>query len=80
MKCLTDTGSTCNIMLFDILQNIVKNLILQKTESQLKLKHNHYYIKTLDDILPHFAKVKVFSVLDTKDGYHQIEIENKSSY
>ena len=35
-KCLIDTRSTCNIMPFDILQNIVKNPVLQKTESQLK--------------------------------------------
>ena len=36
VKYLIDTGSTCNIMLFDILQNIDKNPILQKTESQLR--------------------------------------------
>ena len=36
MKCLINTGATCNIMPFDILQNIVKNLILKNTESQLK--------------------------------------------
>ena len=36
VKCLIETGSTWNIMPFDILQNIVKDAILQKTESQLK--------------------------------------------
>ena len=36
VKCLTGTGSTCNIMPFDILQNIVKNPILKKIKSQLK--------------------------------------------
>ena len=46
------------------------------------LKRNRYYIKTLDEILPNLAKVKVFSVLDetAKDGYHQIELDNESSY
>ena len=36
MKCFIATGSTCNIMPFDILQNIVENPILKKTESKLK--------------------------------------------
>ena len=36
MKCPIDAGSTYNIMPLDILQNIVKNPILQKTKSQLK--------------------------------------------
>ena len=44
------------------------------------LKRNHYYIKTLDEILPNLAKVKVFSVLGAKDGYDQIELDNESSY
>ena len=42
------------------------------------LKRNHYYIKTLDDILPNLTKV--FSVLDAKDGYHQIELDKESCY
>ena len=36
VKCLIDTGSTCIIILLDILLNIVKNPTLKKTESQLK--------------------------------------------
>ena len=44
------------------------------------LKRNHYYVKALDDILPNLAKAKVFSVLDAKDGYHQIELVDESSY
>ena len=44
------------------------------------LKRNHYYIKTLDDILPNPTKAKVFSVLDAKDSFHQVELDNESSY
>ena len=36
MKCLINTGSTCIIILLDILLNNVKNPTLKKTESQLK--------------------------------------------
>ena len=39
VKCLIDTGSTCNIMPFDILHNIVKIPKLKKIESQLKFYH-----------------------------------------
>ena len=44
------------------------------------LKRNHYYIRTLDDILSNLAKAKAFSVLDAKDSYHQIQLDDKSSY
>ena len=44
------------------------------------LKRNHYYVKTLDDILPNLARAKVFLVLDAKDGYYQIELDDESSY
>ena len=44
------------------------------------LKRNHYYIKTLDSILPNLAKAKAFSVLDAKDGYNHIELDDESSY
>ena len=36
VKCFVDNGSTCNIMPFDILQNIVKNPLLQNAQNQLK--------------------------------------------
>ena len=44
------------------------------------LKCNHYYIKPLDYILPNLAKAKVFSALDAEDGYHQIKLDDESSY
>ena len=31
-------------------------------------------------MLPNLAKAKVFSVLDAKDGYRQIELDDESSY
>ena len=71
--------------------NLISPFVAVKTPGKLRifidskslnktLKRNHYYIKTLDDILPNLAKAKVFSVLDAKDGYHQIELDDKISY
>ena len=39
------------------------------------LKRNYYPMPTIEDILPSLAKAKVFSVLDAKDGFHQIRLD-----
>ena len=33
------------------------------------IKRSHYIMPTLEDILPNLANVKVFSVLDAKEGF-----------
>ena len=35
---------------------------------------------TLEDILPNLANAKVFSVLDAKEGFWQIKLEESSSF
>ena len=39
-----------------------------------------YQIPTLDEILPQLAKARVFTVLDAKDGFHQVQLDEPSSY
>ena len=39
-----------------------------------------YQIHTLDEILPQLADARVFSVLDAKDGFHQVKLDERSSY
>ena len=34
---------------------------------------------TLEGILPTLAKVKLFTVLDAKDGFHQVKLDEASS-
>jgi hypothetical protein len=34
----------------------------------------------IDDILPRLTSAKMFSVLDAKDGFWQIKLEEESSY
>ena len=43
------------------------------------LKRNHYPLPTIEDILPDLAGAKVFSVLDAKNGFWQVELEEDSS-
>ena len=42
------------------------------------LKRNHYPLATLDDILPELQNAKVFSTVDTKNGFWQIELDEES--
>ena len=39
-----------------------------------------YQIPTLEEILPQLAEAKIFSVLDAKDGFHQVQLDTSSSY
>ena len=43
------------------------------------LRRNHYPMVTLDDILPDLQKAKIFSTVDAKNGFWQIELDEKSS-
>ena len=42
------------------------------------IKRPHYPIPTIDDILPQLSKAKVFSVLDAKDGFWQVKLDEPS--
>ena len=43
------------------------------------IKRPKYQIPTVDEVLPKLSKAKVFTVLDAKDGFHQVKLDNKSS-
>ena len=44
------------------------------------IKRPNYQMPILDEILPNLANAKVFSVLDAKDGFHQVKLDESSSY
>lgn len=44
------------------------------------IKHPKYQMPILDEVLPNLANAKVFSVLDAKDGFHQVKLDEPSSY
>ena len=44
------------------------------------LLQSHYQMPTIEEILPEISKAKIFSVLDAKDGYWQIRLDEASSY
>ena len=43
------------------------------------LKRSHYPLPLIDDVLPELEDVKVFSKIDLKEGYLQIELDDESS-
>jgi len=44
------------------------------------LKRNHYPLPTIDDVLPMLADARVFTVLDAKNGFWHIQLDEPSSY
>ena len=43
------------------------------------LKRAHYRMPTIDDILPQLAGAKIFSTVDAKDGFWQLQLDDESS-
>ena len=44
------------------------------------LKTNHYPLPVIDDMLPLLGKAKVFSVVDTRNGFWHVQLDNESSF
>ena len=44
------------------------------------LKRNHYPTPLIEDILPDLGKARIFSVVDARDGFWHVVMDEKSSY
>ena len=44
------------------------------------IKQPKYQMLTLEELLPTLSKAKIFSVLDAKDGFHQVQLDKEISY
>ncbi|XP_038055799.1 uncharacterized protein K02A2.6-like [Patiria miniata] len=44
------------------------------------IKHNHYPIPTVDEVAPRLKNAKLLSVVDAKDGFLQVVLDEPSSY
>lgn len=69
----------------------ISNMVVIETPGKLRtcidpstlnkaLLRSHYQMPTKEEILPDIAKAKVFSVLDAKDGYWQVKLDEESSH
>ena len=43
------------------------------------LKRNHYPLPTIDDLLPELSRAQVFSVVDIKNGFWHVPLDDESS-
>ena len=43
------------------------------------LKRNHYPLCTNEDVLPELAKARIFSVVDVKNGFWHVKLDNERS-
>ena len=44
------------------------------------VKRNHFNMPTLEDVLPELSQAKVFSFLDSKDGFLQIQLSEQVAF
>ena len=69
----------------------ISNMVAVKTPNKLRvcidpqdlnkaILRPHYPTKTIEDIAPMLVSARVFSVVDAKDGFLQIKLDNASSF
>ena len=44
------------------------------------IKRNHYPTRTIEETAPRLTKARTFSVVDAKDGFLQVVLDEESSY
>ena len=69
----------------------ISSLVVVKKPSKLRIcfdpkdlnraiKRTNYQILTIEQVLPHLRKAKVYFVLDVKDGFYHVKLDTPSSY
>lgn len=62
-----------------VVRNDKIRICIDPKDLNLALRRSHYQIPTIEEMLPNLAKAKVFTSLDAKDGYWQVELDEPSS-
>ena len=55
-------------------------MCLDPTDLNRAIKRPIYPLPTIEEVLPKLNNAKVFSLLDAKNGYWHVELDEKSSY
>ena len=56
------------------------SICLDPKDLNKALKRPKYPMQTVEEILPNLLKTKVFSILDAKDGFWKVRLDEQSSY
>ena len=54
-------------------------LCLDPRELNKAIMREHYSVPTFDDVLPQLSGKKIFSIIDMKDGFWHVELDDESS-
>ncbi|XP_041362849.1 uncharacterized protein K02A2.6-like [Gigantopelta aegis] len=54
-------------------------LCLDPRDLNKAIKRNPYYVRTIDDVIPKVSGATHFSILDARNGYWQVDIDEESS-
>ena len=54
-------------------------LCIDTRNLNMAIKRNPYYMRTLDDILPHLSKARTISMADATSGYWHVPLDLASS-
>ena len=55
-------------------------LFIDPKDLNKAIKRSHYPLPTIEDVLPKLTRAKIFSVLDAKKNFWQLELNNTSSF
>jgi hypothetical protein len=61
-------------------KNGTLRLCIDPRNLNFAIKRHHFKIPTLKDVTSQLSGKKVFTILDEKDGYHQVQLDEESSY
>ena len=69
----------------------INNMVVVKKPNKLRIcidpfhlnkaiRRNHYPTPTIEDIMPRLTKARIFTIVDAKDGFFHVELDEESSF
>lgn len=55
-------------------------LCVEMRRANAAIVRERHFMPTIEDFLPRFASAKIFSRLDVKDAFHQVELDEKCRF
>ena len=69
-----------SLMVFVMRSNGKIHLCINPKPLNKALNCNHYLLLVIDDLLPELSKAKVFSVVDTNNGFWHVQLDTESGF
>ena len=69
-----------NSLVYRKKQNGRLRICLDPKDLNMAIRRDHHVVPTLEDLLPKLHEAKLFSIVDAKCGYWNVELDKESSY